>query len=87
MIYEIKIKRSAQKSLAKIPLNCQDNIIGSIRRLSNEPRPEGCKKLSGRDAWRIRIGQYRVLYEIHNTELQIMVVKIGHRGEVYKQKS
>lgn len=84
MIYEIKIKKSAQKSLARIPHKYQENIISSIRSLSNDPRPEGCKKLSGRDAWRIRISQYRVLYEIHNTELQIMVVKIGHRGEVYR---
>ncbi len=87
MIYEIKIKKSAQKSLAKIRRDYQENIINTIRGLSNNPRPEGCKKLSGRDAWRIRIGQYRTIYEIYDSELLIMVVKIGHRREVYKQKS
>jgi len=82
--YEIRIKRSAQKSLAKIPYKFQENIIIAIRNLSNNAQPKGCKKLSGRDAWRIRIGQYRVLYEIHNNELLIMVVNIGHRKNVYK---
>ena len=84
MTYEIRIKRSAQKSLAKIPSKFRENIIVAIRSLSNNAQPKGCKKLSGRNAWRIRIGQYRVLYEIHNDELLIMVVSIGHRKNVYK---
>jgi len=85
--YEINIRQSAKKSLAKVPHKYQENIINTIRSLASNPRLEGCKKLSGRDAWRIRVGTYRVLYEIHDNELVIMVIKIGHRKEVYKQKS
>ena len=85
MNYEIKIKRSAQKSLAKIPNTQQENIINSIRNLSKNPRPEGCKKLSGRNAWRIRIAQYRVIYEIYKDKLQIIVITIEQRGGVYNR--
>jgi mRNA interferase RelE/StbE len=63
------------------------NTYESIRDLSNQPRPPGCKKLSGRDAWRIRVGDYRVIYEITDFELVILIVHIGHRSEVYKTKS
>ena len=87
MSYVIKIKKSAQKSLAKISQPHQRNIIESIRNLSNQPRPHGCKKLSGRDAWRIRVGDYRVISEITDFELVILIVHIGHRSEVYKTKS
>jgi len=84
MTYEIKINRSSQKSLAKLPQKYQNNIISAIRSLSGNVHPNGCKKLSGRNAWRIRIGRYRVIYEIHDNELFIMVISIAHRKDVYK---
>ncbi|WP_089730075.1 type II toxin-antitoxin system RelE family toxin [Candidatus Thiosymbion oneisti] len=87
MSYTIRIKQNAQKSLAKISQPYQAKIIGSIRNLSNEPRPSGCKKLIGRDAWRIRVGDYRVIYEITDNELVILIVHIGHRRKVYKIES
>ena len=87
MSYTIKIKKSAQKSLAKIAQPHQVNIIQSIRNLSNQPRPNACKKLAGRDAWRIRVGNYRIIYEISDFELVVLVVNIGHRSEIYKTKS
>ncbi len=84
MTYDIKIHRSAQKSLAKIPKKIQQHIITSIRALANDRQPHGCKKLSGRNAWRIRIGQYRVIYEINNHVLIITVIAINHRKNVYQ---
>lgn len=87
MSYSIKIKKSAQKSLAKISRPLQDRIIETIKLLGNNPRPLGCKKLSGRDAWRIRVGNYRIIYEIHDTELAIVVILVGHRSIIYKTKS
>ena len=84
MNFDIKIKRSAQKSLARIEAGQRKRIIEAIQRLSFNPRPSGCKKLSGREAWRIRIGNYRVIYEIHDNELLIVIVVIGHRKFVYK---
>ncbi len=52
--------------------------------MENQPRPTGCKKLRGENAWRIRVSNYRVIYEIHDKVLQVMVVTIGHRREVYR---
>ncbi|MCK4505752.1 MAG: type II toxin-antitoxin system RelE/ParE family toxin [Candidatus Aegiribacteria sp.] len=84
MIYSIEILRSAQKQLSKINRQDQDRIIASIESLADNPRPDGCKKLSGRSAWRIRIGTYRVIYEIQDEKLIVLVVKIGHRREIYR---
>ena len=83
MRFQIEILRSAQKSLSRIQSQDQDRIIEAIRSLADEPRPHGCKKLSGRDAWRIRIGNYRVIYEIRESKLVILIVDIGHRREIY----
>lgn len=68
MTYAIKILRSAQKQLAKIDRQDQSRIISGIRMLADNPRPPNAKKLSGRSGWRIRIGMYRVIYEINDTE-------------------
>lgn len=84
MAYAITILRSAQKQLAKIDRKQQTSIISSIQQLSENPRPAGCKKLSGRPAWRIRIGTYRVIYEIKDAELVILIVDIGHRRDIYR---
>lgn len=87
MSYSILIHKSAQKSLLKIERPAQDRIIKAIRNLSGNPRPHGAKKLAGRPAWRIRIGDYRVIYEIHDRELIVIVVVIGHRRNIYEQNS
>ena len=84
MTYSVFIRKSAQKALARIPSPFQDKIIGAIRSLARSPRPRGVKKLSNREAWRIRVGDYRVIYEIHEDRLVILVVAIGHRGDVYR---
>ena len=84
MSYSIEILRVAQKQLAKIDRASQQRIIDGIRSLTEDPRPSGCKKLSGRPAWRIRIGPYRVIYEIHDDRLLVLVVAIGDRKDVYR---
>ena len=58
-------------------------IADAMTRLADQPRPPGCKKLTGIDAWRIRVGDFRVVYEIHDDRLLVLVVRIGHRREVY----
>jgi mRNA interferase RelE/StbE len=82
--YEIEILRVAQKQLAKIDRAQQQRIVDAIRLLAADPRPSGCKKLTGRTAWRIRVGPYRVIYEIHDDVLLILVVTIGNRKDVYR---
>ena len=84
MTYTVEILRSAQKQLAKIDGQDRERIIDAIRALANDPRPAGSKKLSGRSAWRIRIGTYRVIYEVHDERLLVLVVAVGHRREAYR---
>ena len=84
MTYALLIERRAQRSLSRITVQDRERISDAIRRLAEEPRPHGVKKLSGRDAWRIRVGDYRILYEIHDERLLILVIDVGHRREIYR---
>ena len=84
MTYTIEILRSAQKQLSKIERREQSRIIEAVQKLTETPRPPGCKKLSGRPAWRIRVGSYRVIYEVQDESLLILVIDIGHRREIYR---
>ncbi len=84
MSYHVEILRTAQKQLAKIDRSQQNRIIDAIRELAEEPRPVGCKRLSGRPAWRIRIGSYRVIYEIHDQQLLVLIITVGPRKDVYR---
>lgn len=77
MTYAIEILRSAQKQLSKIENKDQQRIIEAIRKLAEDLRPTGCSKLSGRSAWRIRVGSYRMIYEVQDDRFLVLV--IGHR--------
>lgn len=83
MTYRIRIRRSAQKALAGIEKRRRTDISKAIENLADDPRPPSVRKLRDRDGWRIRVGDYRVIYEIREEELVIAVVAIGHRREVY----
>lgn len=82
--YNLFIKRSAQRELEALPLKDRKRVIERIRKLTLEPRPPGCEKLSGEEKYRIRQGDYRILYEIRDQELIVTIVKIGNRREVYR---
>jgi mRNA interferase RelE/StbE len=82
--YTVLILPSAQKQLNKLPNAIATRIEDRLLDLEHDPRPPGCKKLKGRDAWRIRIGDYRVIYEINDGQLIVTVIVIGHRREVYE---
>ena len=84
MPYSVEILRSAQKQLGKIDRNQRSRVFQAIRKLADDPRPPGTKKLTGRPAWRIRVGSYRIIYEIHDDRLVVLVVAIGDRKEVYR---
>lgn len=83
-MYCVTIERSAAKSLARISEPWQSAIERALRSLANNPRPAGAKKLTGRQGWRIRVGDYRILYEIHDRVLSVLVIDIGHRREIYR---
>ena len=85
MSYRVEIKVSAQKELMALPSSAKDRVISHIDALAENPRPSGCKKLTGAEkAYRIRIGDYRVVYEIENRVLVVLIVRIAHRREVYR---
>jgi mRNA interferase RelE/StbE len=83
--YSIFVKPSAVKELEAIPLkkDCR-RIVERIRKLAEDPRPVGCKKLSGQDWYRIRQGRYRILYSIEDQDLIVYVVKVAQRKDVYR---
>ena len=81
--YSIEIKRSAARELAELPKQDRLRVIARIEQLAHDPRPSGSEKLSGQERYRVRQGDYRILYEIHDHVLLVMVVRIGHRREVY----
>ena len=81
--YKIEIKKSAAKEISKLPKEAVKRIVEKIQTLSDEPRPNGCKKLSGDEKYRIRVGVYRILYSITDEKLVIFIVKVGHRKEIY----
>ena len=82
--YEVIFKQSVAKDLRAIPSKDVARILKRIEALKVEPRPAGAEKLSGQQKYRIRQGVYRIIYEIRDFELVIVVVKIGHRREVYR---
>ena len=84
MIYSILILRGAQKELSDLPKPTYERVKEAIRKLSDDPKPRGSRKLSGRDGWRIRVGDYRVIYEIDNKNSTVIILHIGHRQDVYK---
>ncbi len=85
MKYTLQFKKSAEKELLALPREQAFKIRDAVLALTSNPRPGGCKKLSGSsDDYRIRIGNYRVVYTISDKVLTIWVIKIAHRKEVYK---
>lgn len=84
MTYVIAILRRAQKELSDLPQEAYDRVRDAIRGLVAEPRPNGSKKLAGRNGWRIRVGSYRVIYEIDDSNHSVIILQIGHRRDVYR---
>ena len=85
--YSLSVKRNASKSLRGIPKNRHEKIKASIHALVEAPRPPGCKKLSKKKPlYRISVGDYRVIYEIRDKEIIILVVVIDHRSKAYRKK-
>ncbi len=82
--YRLVFKKSVAKDLRDIPKRDVARILKRIEALTDEPRAMGCEKLSGQERYRVRQGVYRIIYEIQDDVLVIVVVKVGHRGEIYR---
>ena len=82
--YKLLIKPSAGKEIEAVPRQDRRRIVAKTTSLSGDPRPTGSEKLSGHDHYRIRQGNYRILYEIQDLALVVLIVKVGHRRDVYR---
>ena len=83
-MYTLLFSPSARRDFKKLPREVTKNISAAIDTLKNSPRPAGCKKLTNRDAYRIRVADYRIIYEIHDKTVTVLVVRIRHRKEAYQ---
>ena len=83
--YEIEVSATAKRQLRRLNLVDQIKILKRVRGLAEDPRPPGSRKLRGyTDVYRIRVGQYRVLYSVEDHKLVIILLKVGHRRDVYR---
>lgn len=82
--YELVFRKSVAKDLRVFPRQDVRRIMERIRSLSDDPRPVGCEKLSGQERYRVRQGVYRIIYEIEDDRLTVLIVKVGHRRDVYR---
>ena len=82
--YRIEIRKSAEKEIERLPRRDSKAVLDKIHALSENPRPHGCKKLSGQEKYRLRSGHYRILYSIEDDVLIVYVVSVGHRKDVYR---
>ena len=85
MAYSIQFKPQALRQLEKLPRDAQKRLAAKIEALCDDTFPPGCKKMEGLDdAWRIRAGDYRMVYRVHRGVLLILVLTVGHRKDVYR---
>ena len=88
MAYRVELKPSAAKALARLPRRDQRRVARKIDALAEDPRPKAARKLSGAEAlYRVRAGDYRILYQVQDDVLLVLVVRIGHRRDVYRNLS
>jgi len=85
MAYQVEISKTVIKYLEKLPLDIYNRLKKTILDLEENPRPHGCEKMSGKNAYRIRVGDYRIIYKIEDKILLITIIDAGHRREVYRK--
>lgn len=84
MSYHVDLETGAKKEFIKLPRDVQELLGAVIDDLANDPRPPGARKLIGQEGYRVRKGDYRILYTIHDKEKRVRIYRIGHRREVYR---
>lgn len=84
-MYSVHIESRPEKELDHLPKQIYERVIEHIKTLRENPRPHGCRKIAGsKQDWRIRVGDYRVIYEIDDTNKEIHIMRVRHRGEAYR---
>ena len=84
MAYEVRITGSAEKELKKLTVGIRNRLYARMLELGDDPRPPGVKKLEGEELYRVRIGDFRIIYAIQDKELIVLIVKIANRKEAYR---
>lgn len=85
MTYKILLTKKAQKDVEILERSQQLAVLAKITTLSSNPRPSGCEKIKTTDFWRIRYGDFRIIYQINNDVLIVLIVRVGNRKEIYKK--
>lgn len=85
MTYQLEIAKPVTKYLEKLPADIYGRLKEAILNLEENPRPPGCEKMSGKNAYRIRVGDYRIIYTIQDKILLVTIIDAGHRREVYRK--
>ena len=84
-MYRVFLERAAERDLSRLPARLHKRVISAIQLLSDNPRPSGCRKLTGADRdWRIRVGDYRIVYEVDDASGEVRINRVRHRREVYR---
>lgn len=84
MTYELEFSRSAKKELKKLPPRVIKQVLQAIDGLSHNPRKGNVRPMTGSKSWRLRVGEYRVVYDIHDTRLLVLIIRVRPRGSAYK---
>ena len=83
--YRVEVSATAERQIARLQVPDQIRVLRAIRALADEPQPPGTRKLTGyQDVWRVRVGVYRILYSVDGGRLLVLVLKVGHRKDVYR---
>jgi mRNA interferase RelE/StbE len=84
--YQVELTSAAARQIKKLPRPARDRVLGALSELGDDPQPPGAKKLVGEQtAWRIRVGDYRVIYDVFDERLTVTVVRAAHRRDVYRR--
>ena len=84
MSYRVFIPKSVHKQLNKLPASVSDSVVSKLSSLQENPRPNGSLKMQGSEGWRIRLGDYRIIYDIDDKEKAVVIRRVGHRREIYR---
>ncbi len=83
-MYKIELRRKAQRALDRLPKDDFNTVLGTVKDLANIPRPKGVEKIKSAGLWRIRQGDYRIVYSIDDGQKTVTILRIGHRREIYR---
>jgi len=83
-MYKIELRRKAQRALDRLPKDDFNAVLGTVKGLANIPRPRGVEKIKSAGLWRIRQGDYRIVYSIDDGQKIVTILRIGHRREIYR---